>query len=88
MKQFIFLSLVLFCSINSIYAQDNYYQQQAENYQREAEYYQRKADGYRSEAAYYLKKAQSYQREVEYYTKRGDIDKAKNIYALCVERNG
>lgn len=84
MKQFIFLSLVLFLGIHPLFAQNDYYQQQAERYQREAEYYQRKADSYRNEAAYYLKKAQSYQREVEYYTKRGDIDKAKT-YMRYVE---
>ena len=77
MKRLLFLSTLLLCSILPSAAQDNYYQQQAERYQREAEYYQRQAESYRREAAYYLKKAESYQREVAYYTQRGDLDRAQ-----------
>ena len=55
MRRLLFLSTLLLCSILPSAAQDNYYQQQAERYQREAEYYQRQAENYRSEAAYYLK---------------------------------
>ena len=58
MKRLLFLSTLLLCSIVPSAAQDNYYQQQAERYQREAEYYQRQADNYRREASYYLKKAE------------------------------
>ena len=71
MKQLVFLSLLLFLGTTSLSAQDNYYQQQAERYQREAEYYQRQAENYRREATYYLKKAENYQREAKYYTQRG-----------------
>ena len=65
MKHILFF-LILFCSVATVSAQNDYYLKQAQSYQREAEYYIKQAQGYEREVEYYNQKAQGYLREAEY----------------------
>lgn len=76
MQRIILIITLTLAFAMSVTGQNNYYQEKARSYQREAEYYQKKADGYRRQAEYYFKQAAGHEREAAYCLKTGDLLRA------------